>query len=165
MRLLRVAIVLTIVRDAEDAGEDLAGVGLFGAGDEFGGALGGDAAVAFAAFGTEVNDPIGLLDNVEMVLDDAHGVTEIKEALQSVEKFSDVVEVQARRGLVENVERAAGLAFGKFARELDALGLASGKSCGGLAERDITETHFDERRKFLLNLRNIFEELQRVGTR
>src|SRR3989449_4001080 len=70
MRLLGVAIVVTVVGDAENAGEGLAGVGLFGAGDELGRALGDDAAAAFAAFGAEVNDPIGLLDDVEVVLDD-----------------------------------------------------------------------------------------------
>jgi len=37
-----------------------------------------------------------------------HGVAEIDEALQDVEKFSHVVEVQAGGGLVEDVERAAG---------------------------------------------------------
>src|SRR5437879_10746457 len=87
MRLLRVAIVVTVVGDAENAGEGLAGVGLFGAGDELGRALGDDAAAAFAAFGAEVNDPIGLLDDVEVVLDDEHGVAEIDEALQDVEEL------------------------------------------------------------------------------
>src|SRR5882724_3611821 len=164
-QLLRVAIVVTVVGDAENAGEGLAGVGLFGAGDELGRALGNDAAAAFAAFGAEVNDPIGLLDDVEMVLDDEHGVAEIDEALQDVEELSNVVEVQAGGGLVENVERAAGLAFGKLASQFDALGFAAGKSGGGLAEGDVAETDFDERGELLLNLRNIFEELERVARR
>src|SRR5713226_8574475 len=161
--LLRVAIVVTVVGDVEDAGEGLAGVGLFGAGDEFGRALGDDAAAAFAAFGAEVDDPVGLLDDVEMVLDDEHGVAEINEALQNGEQFSNVVEVQAGGGFIENVKRAAGLALGKLAGQLNALGFTAGKSGGGLAERDVAEANFDQSRKFLLNLRNVFEELQRVG--
>src|ERR1700704_3462390 len=111
MRLLRVAIVVTVVGDAENAGEGLTGVGLFGAGDELGRALGDDAAAAFAAFGAEVDDPIGLFDDVEGVLEDEHGVAEIDEALEDVEEFSNVVEVQAGGGFVEDVERAAGLAL------------------------------------------------------
>src|SRR5437879_11617232 len=135
MRLLRVAILVTVVGDAENTGEGLAGVGFFGAGDELGRTLGDDAAAAFAAFGAEVDNPVGLLDDVEVVLDDQHGVAEVDEPLQNVEKFSYVIEVQSCGGLVEDVERAAGLALGEFARQLDALGLAAGKSCGGLAER------------------------------
>src|SRR2546425_7128259 len=155
-QLLRVAIVVTVVGDAENAGEGLAGVGFFGAGDELGRALGDDAAAAFAAFGAEVNDPIGLLDDVEVVLDDEHGVAEIDEALQDVEELSNVIEVQAGGGLVENVERAAGLAFRKLSGELDALGFAAGKSGCGLAKGDVAEADFDESGELLLNLRNIF---------
>src|SRR5882762_2941595 len=145
---------MAVAGDAEDAGEGLPGVGLFCAGDEFGRAL-----------GAEVDDPVGLLDHVEVVLDDEHGVAEIDEALQDVEELSNVVEVEAGGGLVEDVERAAGLAFRKLAGELDALGFAAGKSGCGLAEGDVAETDFDQRGELLLNLRNIFEELERVGRR
>jgi hypothetical protein len=93
MPLLRVAIGMTIVRDSKNAGKDLAGVRLFGAGDEFGRALGYDSAAAVAAFGAEVDDPVGLLDDVEVVLNDEHGVAKIDQALENVEKFSHVVEV------------------------------------------------------------------------
>src|SRR5258708_10555715 len=143
--LFRVAIVVTIVRDAKNAGEELAGVGFFCAGYEFGRALGDDAAAAFPAFGAKIDDPVGLLNDVEVVLDDEHRVAEINEALQDVEEFSHVVKVQAGGGLVENVDRAAGRALGKFAGEFDALGFAAGACGGGLAERDVAEADFDER--------------------
>src|SRR5882724_8815757 len=162
-QLLGVAIVVSVAGDAEDAGKGLAGVGFFGAGDEFGGALGDDAAAAFAAFGAEVDDPVGLLDDVEVVLDDEHGVAKIDQPLEDIEELSNVVEVQAGGGLVENVERAAGLAFRKLAGQFDALGLAAGKSGCGLAEGDVAESDFHERGELLLNLRNVFEELERVG--
>src|SRR5437867_2569499 len=105
---------MTVSINAEDAGQGLAGVGFFRAGDKFGRALGDDAAAAFAAFGAEVDNPVGLFDDVEVVLDDEDGVTEIDEALQDREKFSNIVEMQAGGGLVEDVERAAGLAFRKL---------------------------------------------------
>src|SRR5258706_13030225 len=162
MRLLRVAIVVTVVGNVEDASEGLAGVGLFCAGDEFGRALGDDAAAAFATFGSEVDDPVGLLDDVEMVLDDEHGVAEIDEALQDVEKLSNVVKVQARRRFIKDVKRASGLAFREFAGQLDALRFAAGKCGGGLPESDVAEADLDECGKFLLNLRNVFEQFQGV---
>jgi len=129
--------------NAKDAREDLAGVRLFCAGDEFGRALHDDAAAAFAAFGTKIDNPIGLFDDVEMMLDDEHCVPEIDKTLQNVQKFSYVIEVQAGRRFVKDVKRAAGLALREFARELDALRFAAGKSCCGLAKRDIAKADFD----------------------
>ncbi len=42
-----------------------------------------------------------------------HGVAEIDEAVEDVQQLAHIVEVQAGGGLVENVERAAGLAFAR----------------------------------------------------
>jgi len=77
-------------------------------GDLFRGALGDDAAAAFAAFGTEVDDPVGLFDDVEMMFDDQDGVAKSNETLEDVEELADVVEMQAGSGFVEDVESAAG---------------------------------------------------------
>ena len=139
------AITVGAAIDAKDAGEDLAGIGFFCAGDEFRRTLGDDAAAAFASFGTKVDDPVGLLDDVEMMLDDEHGIPEVDEALENVKKFSHIVEMQTSGGLVEDIKRAAGLALGELAGELDALGFAAGKSSSGLPERDVAEADFDER--------------------
>src|SRR5579862_434652 len=156
-------VVGVAIGQVQDAGEGLAGVGLFVAGDEFGRTLGHDAAAAFAPFGAEVDDPIGLFDDIEVVLDDEDGVAEADEALENVEKLADVVEVQAGGGLVEDIERAAGLPLGEFASQLDSLRFASGESSGGLAELHIAEADFHDRSELLLNLRNVFKELQRVS--
>ena len=121
----------------KDAGEGLAGVGLLGARDKFGRALGDDAAAAFAALGAQVDDPVGLLDHVEVVLDDQHGIAERNQALQHIEEFAHVVEMQPGGRLVENVERAAGLALGKLAGQLDALGFAAGERRSRLTQLDI----------------------------
>src|SRR5215469_3361253 len=150
---------------AQNAGEGLAGVRLFGARDLFRSALGDDPAAALSAFGAEVDDPVGLLDDVEMVLDDEHGVAQIDEALQDVEEFADVVEMQAGGGFVEDVHGAAGLAFRKFARKFDALGFAAGERGGGLTELNIAETDFDDGGEFLLDVGNVFEEFKGVRGR
>src|SRR6266851_694809 len=73
--------------------------------------------------------------------------------------------MEAGGGLVEDVEGAAGLALGKLAGELDALGLAAGEGGGGLAELHVAEADFDEGGKLLLNLRNLVEQLQGFGGR
>ncbi len=51
---------------------------------------------------------------------------------------------------------------GEFARELDALRFAAGKRGGGLAELDVAEADVDQGAELLLDLRNIFENRQRV---
>src|SRR5438552_5606780 len=142
--------------EGEDAGEGLASVGFFGPRDEFGRALGDDAAAALAAFRAEVDDPVGLFDDVEMVLDDEHGVAKIDQALENVEEFTNVVEVQASCRFIQNVERAPGLSLGKLTGQFDALGFATGERRGGLAEGNVAQADLDERREFLLNLGNVF---------
>ena len=67
-----------------------------------------DLAARLAALGAEVDEPVGLLDHVEVVLDHEHGVARVDEALQHLEQLLDVGEVQAGRRLVEDVERAPG---------------------------------------------------------
>src|SRR5882672_6747284 len=64
-----------------------------------------DGAAAFAAFRTEVDDPVGGLYDVEVVLDDYDGIALVPQPVEHVEELRDVVEVQAGGGLVEYVER------------------------------------------------------------
>src|SRR5690606_28150444 len=71
-----------------------------GAGDD-------EFAAAVAAFGAEVEDPVGGLDHLQIVLDDDHGVALVDELVEDFEELGDVVEVEAGGGLVEDVERAA----------------------------------------------------------
>jgi len=55
--------------DFEDRCEPVAGMGGRACGDLFGGASGYDLTAARAAFGAHVDDPVGRLDDVEVVLD------------------------------------------------------------------------------------------------
>ena len=71
----------------------------------FGRALEDDAAAAAAALGPEVDDPVGLGDDVEVVLDDHHGVAGVDQPVQHADQLLDVGHVQADGGLVEHVER------------------------------------------------------------
>src|SRR5271168_4661898 len=97
-----------------------------------------------------------------MMLDDQDGVAQRYQSLQYVEKFPYVIEMQAGSWLIENIERAAGLALGKFPRELDALCFAAGERGGRLAQGDVAETNFHQRGELLLYLRDVFEQFQRI---
>ena len=73
-------------------------------GDLFGRAGGDDVAAGFAAFGPEVDDPVGRLDHVEVVLDHEHRVAQVDQPAEHGQQLLDVVEVQAGGRLVEDVE-------------------------------------------------------------
>src|SRR6185436_7312123 len=107
--------------EAEERGEELPGVRLRRLRDLLRRALDDDAATALAALGTEVDDPIGALDDVEVVLDHEHGVPCIDEALQHTEQAAHVLEVEPGGGLVEDVDGAAGGALAELGRQLHAL--------------------------------------------
>jgi hypothetical protein len=99
---------------------------MWDAGDLFGRAFGDDLTPAFAAFGAEVDDPVSIADDVEVVLDDDDGVAEVAEAVKDFEELAYVVEVEAGCGLIEEIEGAAGLALRELAGELHALGFSAG---------------------------------------
>ena len=145
--------------EVEDGGEPVAGVGGGVGGDLFGGADGDDLAAAGAAFGAHVDDPVGGLDDVEVVLDDEEGAAAFDELAEGGEELGDVVEVEAGGGLVEDVEGAAAALWprcrsalrvvmraggGEVRGELDALGFAAGERGGGLAEADVAEADLVE---------------------
>ena len=82
-------------------------------------------ATASAAFGPHVDQPVGGLDDVQVVLDYHDGVAGVAQLLQHLEQQIDVGKVQAGGRLVQDVERAAGVALAEFQRQLHALRLAA----------------------------------------
>ena len=66
----------------------LSGVRLLHTGDLFGSALGDKRAAVFSAFRAEIDDPVGVTDYVEIVLDDDDRVAEICETVQDFEQLS-----------------------------------------------------------------------------
>src|SRR5260370_3248831 len=94
---------------SENCGKSLAGIRFLGAGHLLGRALSNDAASGFAAFRTKIDNPIGLLNYVEMVLDDEHGIAKVDEAIEDVKELFYVVKMQASGGLVQDIKSAAGL--------------------------------------------------------
>ena len=80
---------------------------------------------AGAAFGTEVDDPVGRLDDIEVVLDDDHRVALLDEFAEHLEQLAHVFEVQPRGRLVEHVDAAPVRSALELRGELHSLGLAS----------------------------------------
>ena len=114
----------------EQRREVVPGVAALDARDLFGRAFGDDTPTAVTALGAEVDQPVGCFDHVEVVLDDDHGVAVVAQLVEHAQQEGDVGEMQAGGRLVEDVERAAGIALGEFQGQFDALCLATGKRGG-----------------------------------
>ena len=128
----------------ERTGEKFAGMRLRVARDLLRRAGGDDLAALIAAFRAEVDQPIGGLDHVEVVFDDHERSAGIEKFAKRGEEFGDVVEVEAGRRLVEDVEDLLVLAAREVRREFEPLRFPAGERCGRLAETQVAETDFVE---------------------
>ena len=93
-------------------------------------------------------EPVGGLDDVEIVFDDQKRCTGFEKFAERGEQFGDVVEMQAGGRLVENVEDALIFCASKVRGELQALSFAAGERRGGLAEAQIAEADFVQDAEF-----------------
>ena len=106
----------------------LAGVRLRNIGHRFRCALSDDASTRIAAFRTEINNPICCLNQIQVVLDQQNASAIVNQSLERLQQLGDVIEVQTRRRLVEDVQVVlAAPELAEFAGELDPLGLAPGQ--------------------------------------
>jgi hypothetical protein len=96
----------------EQATQEVAGIGLLVLGYLFRRSFGDYAPTSFTAFGSEVDDPVGTLDDFQVMLDHDNGVPGINKALQDLEQAIYVREVQTRRRLIQDIERATCSAAG-----------------------------------------------------
>src|SRR5215510_6011816 len=72
-------------------------------------------------FRAEIDHPVRILDDIQVVLDHHHRVAGIDQPVEHDQQLSDVLEVQPSGRLIEDVQRSPGCHFAKLARELDAL--------------------------------------------
>ena len=118
-----------------------------------------DLAAAGTALGSEVDDVVGGLDDVQIVLDDEDRVAAVDEAAEDFEKPVHVLKVKAGRRLVEEVEGLASLPLCELAAELDSLRFAARERGRRLAEREVAKADIDEGLNDLSELTVVPEEL------
>src|ERR1019366_4231191 len=87
-----------------------------------------DAAAFFSAFGAQIDDPVGVADDVQVVFDDDDRVSEIGETVQHVEQLAHIIEVQSRGRHIQQIKSFSGLALPGFARELEGVGFSAADS-------------------------------------
>ena len=122
-----------------------------------------------AAFGTEIEDPVGIADDVEVVLDDDKRVSGGEQFAKRAQQFRDIVEMQAGGRFVEEKQlggfggRFARAGFGKVAGEFQALRLAAGECGHGLAEAQVLESDLRKRREALDHGGHVGKEMCRFA--
>src|SRR5712691_11047492 len=125
--------------------------------------LGDEAAAAVAAFRAEVDDPVGGLNDIDVVLDHHHRVAGVAQSMQHFEQQLDVVEMQACGRLVEDVQRAPGVALRELERQLHALRLAARERRRRLAQPHVAQADVDQRLQLSGDRRNRGEEAGRLA--
>jgi hypothetical protein len=74
-------------------------------GNSFGWARGDEFSAFRSCFWAEIEDPVGIFDNIEMVLDDKKGGTLVDEAVEQSDEEGDIVEVKTGGGFIEDEKR------------------------------------------------------------
>ena len=99
------------------------------------------ASVAATAW-PHLDNPVGRVDDIWIVLNDNNGVSFINKLPKHIKQDSDILEMQSCGGFVQNIECTASVTSGKFCRKFHTLALASRKGVAGLAKLDVTESDF-----------------------
>src|SRR5216683_1649119 len=114
------------------------------------GALEADGAARRTGAGAEVDDVVGDRDRLRLVLHDEHRVALVPQPQQQVVHPLDVMGVQARGGLVEDIGDVGERRGADVADHLDALRLAARQRARRPVEREVAQPDLPERVENLL---------------
>src|SRR5207244_10558761 len=125
------------VRVLEGARKIFAGVGVRIARNLLGSSGSHDRAALCAAFGTQIDDPIGRFDHVQIVFDDDERSAAVQKLAKGRQELLNMIEMQSRSRLIENIKNAGIGGVNQVRGALPPPGAASLKGSGGLDQRQI----------------------------
>ena len=105
---------------------------------------------------------VGTFDNVQIVLDDHHGVAAVHQPLEHLQELAHIVGVEAGGGLVQDIDGLAGGDFAELRSQLHPLGLTAGELRGGLAQLHIPQAHVAQGLELVADSGQRCEELHRL---
>src|SRR5712691_1097921 len=117
------------------------------------------------AFRTEVYDPVGGLNDVEVVLDDQNRCPAVNQLAERGEELLNVVEVKTGCGFVEDIQDTLVCLRGEMRGKLQALRLAAGKCRRGLPQAQVAQTHLFENSQLRSDLWNSRKKCQSLANR
>src|ERR1019366_1032542 len=95
------------------------------------------SSAVLATLRPQVDDPVGVANNVHVVLDDDNAVPQVGQPVQNFQQLADIVEVQPGRRLIQKIQCPAGLALAELARQLDALRFSARQRYRRLAKMNV----------------------------
>ena len=75
------------------------------------------------------------------MLDDNHRIASIYQFLKHIHQNADVFEMKTGGWLIQDVERLAGITFGKFGSKFHSLAFSARKGSGALSQLDVTQSY------------------------
>src|SRR4051812_24429938 len=103
-----------------------------------------DRSAILAAFGPQIDDEVGRLDHVQIVLDHEERVPGLEQLPESRQELRDVVEMKTGRRLVENVQQPLSAVRREVRRDLDPLRLTARQRRRRLTKAKVAEPDFVE---------------------
>ena len=103
-----------------------------------------ELATLVAGLRTDIDDPVGGLDDIQIMLDDNDAVSFRDKALEGFQQDRDVVDMQAGGRLVKNEKSPTGFMTRKARGKLQALGFAPTQDIEGLSELQVVEADVGE---------------------
>src|SRR5262249_48562860 len=113
--------------------------------------------------GPQVDQIVRGLDDIEIVLDDEQRVSRFEELPERGEQLRDVIEMQARGRLVENVEKPFTAVRRQVRRDLDPLSLTTRQRRSRLSQAEVAEADLVEHLQTPQHLWRAAEEGERLS--
>lgn len=120
-----------------------------------------DEAASASPFWSQVDDPIGTLDDVQVVLHDQYRMSFFNETVEGGQELADIFEVKSGRGLVEDVEGMLLCLLADMGGELDTLCLTARKRRRGLPQGEVAQANLLEDAKLVDDGTLTLKELNR----
>ena len=108
-------------------------------------------AAVLARAGAHIDHKVRRADGVLIMLDHDDGVTDVAQALQSLDQALVIALVQANGRLVQDIEHAHE-SRANLGRQADALGLAAGKRGGGAVQGKVVQANVHQKAQALQDL-------------
>ena len=110
------------------------------------------SSTALAAFRSDINEVIGGLDDVQVMLDDNNCVSAVGQSAQDLHQLMNIRKMQAGGRLIQNVDSLSGSAAAQFCGQLDSLCLTAGQLGRRLPQTNVRKSYIIQSRKKCISI-------------
>ena len=118
-----------------------------------------NAAAAAAAFRSQVNDIVGALDHIQIVLNNDHRIARVHQFVQHFDQTMHIGHMQTGGGFVQNIHGLPGSAACQFVGQLHPLGFTARQRCRSLPQLNIAKADLLQRLQLAGDFGDVGEEV------